>query len=102
MSGWRVSKEISELSDSVIEMLEAAPRSVRDNAWHWISFHMFVEHQLDETSIVPINEDTIGVLSNYPKKLESYVETLKRLLVRYENDIRIVKEDLEKLKKVRQ
>jgi hypothetical protein len=100
MTGWKISKEISELSDSIIGMLETAPKSVRDNAWHWIVFHMFIEHELDTKSKIPINDDTIEVLSNYPKKLESYTETLKRLLVRYENDIKVIKEDLKKLEEI--
>jgi hypothetical protein len=98
MSGWRTTKDVLDLSDEIIAKLNAAPASVRQHAWSWISFHMDIEHELKERNCgTPLDDETIEWLRTQPARYERNKEAKARLVQSLQSRLESAKRELERL-----
>ena len=87
-----------DLSDEIIAKLDAAPPEVRRHAWHWISFHVNIEHELeDRGSGSPLDDETIEWLKSQTVRYERNKEVKTRLVESLEKRLAQAKHELERL-----
>lgn len=98
MSGWRTTPEVIGLSDAVIEMLDAATPEVRRHAWHWISFHVNIEHELEENgSGWSLDDDDIQWLRQHPERYKRNKDVKRRLVESLEKRLEMAKVELQRM-----
>ena len=98
MTGWRTTKDVMDLSDEIIAKLDAAPSEVRRHAWHWISFHVNIEHEIEERgSGAALDDETIEWLKTQPARYERNKEVKTRLVDSLERRLAQAKHELERL-----
>lgn len=98
MTGWHTSKEVMDLRDEIVAKLDNAPSEVRRHAWYWISFHMNIEHELEERdSESSLDDETIEWLRTQPARFERNKEVKTRLVVSLERRLAHAKRELQRL-----
>jgi hypothetical protein len=98
MSGWRTTKDIMDLRDEIVSKLDAAQAEVRRHAWYWISFHMDIEHELEERNCgTPLDDETIEWLKTQPARHERHKEVKTRLVESLEKRLAQARQELERL-----
>lgn len=98
MTGWRTTKEILDLRDTVVGLLNEAPEDVRRHAYYWISFEMAVGHELQEKqSWSTLSEEDIKWLQQHPKRYEQHVAVKQRVIARLKKDLEESEQEMERL-----
>ncbi len=98
MTGWRTTKDVMDLRDEIVSKLDDAPPEVRRHAWYWISFHMDIEHELEERNCgTPLDDETIEWLRTQPARYERNKEVKTRLVESLERRLAQAKHELERL-----
>ena len=98
MTGWRTTKDVMDLRDEIIAKLDDALPEVRRHAWYWISFHMAIQHELEERNCsTPLDDDTIAWLKTQPARYERHKEVKTRLVESLEKRLAQAKHELQRL-----
>ena len=98
MSGWRTTKDVMDLRDEIVSKLDDALPEVRCHAWYWISFHMDIEHVLEERNCsTPLDDETIEWLKTQPARYERHKEVKTRLVESLEKRLSQAKHELQRL-----
>jgi hypothetical protein len=98
MTGWRTTKDVMDLRDEIVSKLDDAPPEVRRHAWYWISFHVNIEHELEErNSGSSLDDDTIEWLKTQPARYERNKEVKTRLVESLERRLAQAKHELQRL-----
>jgi hypothetical protein len=98
MSGWRTTKDVMDLRDDIVAKLDSAPPEVRRHAWYWISFHVNIEHELEERdSGSSLDDDTIEWLKTQPSRYQRNREVKTRLVESLERRLIKAKHELQRL-----
>lgn len=98
MTGWHTTKDVMNLRDEIVSKLDDAPLEVRRHAWYWISFHMDIEHELEERDCgTPLDDDTIQWLRTQPTRYERNKEIKTRLVESLEHRLEQAKNELRRL-----
>jgi hypothetical protein len=98
MTGWRTTIDVIDLRDEIIAKLDYALPEVRRHAWYWISFHMAIEHELEERNCsTPLDDKTIAWLKTQPVRYERFKEVKTRLVESLEKRLAQAKHELQRL-----
>ena len=98
MTGWRTTKDVMDLRDEIIAKLDDALPEVRRHAWYWISFHMDIQHELEERNCsTPLDDKTIAWLKTQPVRYERHKEVKTRLVESLEKRLAQAKHELQRL-----
>jgi len=98
VSGWRTTKDVMDLRDEIVSKLDDALPEVRRHAWYWISFHMDIEHELEERNCsTPLDDKTIAWLKTHPARYERFKEVKTRLVESLEKRLAQAKHELQRL-----
>lgn len=98
MTGWRTTRDVMDLRDEVVRKLEHAPPGVRRHAWYWISFHMNIEHELEERDSGSLLDDqTIEWLRTQPARYERHKLVKTRLVESLEKRLEQARQELQRL-----
>lgn len=98
MSGWRTTKDVMDLRDEIVAKLDNAHSEVRRHAWYWISFHINIEHELEERdSGWLLDDETIEWLRTQPARYERNKEVKTRIVESLEGRLAQAKHELERL-----
>lgn len=100
MTGWRTTKDVMDLRDEIVSKLNGAPPEVRRHAWYWISFHVNIEHELEERdSVSSLDDEAIAWLKKQPARYERNKEVKTRLVESLERRLAQAKHELARLVK---
>jgi hypothetical protein len=86
------------LRDEIVSKLDDAPPEVRRHAWYWISFHMDIEHELEERNCsTPLDDEAIEWLRSQPARYERHKEVKTRLVESLEKRLAQARNELQRL-----
>jgi len=98
VSGWRTTKDVMDLRDEIVAKLDDALPEVRRHAWYWISFHMDIQHELQERNCgTPLDDEAIEWLRTQPARHERHKEVKTRLVESLEKRLEQARHELHRL-----